>query len=66
MPIMVNIERWLGHFVILQGIQTGIAKKPYNFVIFQGGLDPLSPPLNPRMFREMLQNYGLQHLWFKL
>ena len=32
-------------FVIFQGIQTSIAKKPYSFVIFQrGGPDPLSPP----------------------
>ena len=25
-------------------------KKPYIFVIFQGGLDPLSPPLDPHMY----------------
>ena len=38
-------------FVIIQGIRTSIAKKPYSFVIFQGGgPDPLSPPpLDPRM-----------------
>ena len=36
----------LGSFVILQGIKTSIAKKPYSFVIFQdGGPDPLPPPL---------------------
>ena len=31
--------------MIFQGIWTSIAKKPYIFVIFQGGggLDPLSP-----------------------
>ena len=28
---------------------TNIAKKPYIFVIFQGGPDPLSPPLDPHM-----------------
>ena len=28
-----------------KGIQTSIAKKPYIFVNFQGGPDPLSPPL---------------------
>ena len=39
-----NIECWLGSFVIFQGIWTSIAKKPYIFVIFQGGPDPLSPP----------------------
>ena len=32
-----NIECWLGSFVVLQGIRTSIAKKPYIFVIFQGG-----------------------------
>ena len=31
-----NNECWLGSFVIFQGIQTSIAKKPYIFVIFQG------------------------------
>ena len=33
-------------FVILQGIWTSIAKKPYNFFYFSGGWgrDPLSPP----------------------
>ena len=38
-------------FVILCGIRTRIAKKPYIFVIFQGGgdLDPLSPTLDRRM-----------------
>ena len=42
--------------MIFQGIQTSIAKKPYIFVIFQGGgggggggQDPLSPPLDPHM-----------------
>ena len=40
-----NIECWLGSFLIFQGIRTGsIAQKPYNFVINQGGPDPLSPP----------------------
>ena len=32
-----NIEGWLGSFLIFQGIRTSIAKKPYIFVIFQGG-----------------------------
>ena len=36
-PIMAHIECWLGSFVILQGIQTSITRKPYKFVIFQGG-----------------------------
>ena len=31
-------------FVIFQGIRTSIAKKPYIFVIFQGGPDLLPPP----------------------
>ena len=34
---------WLGIFLIFQGIGTSIAKKPYIFVIFQGGPDP-GPP----------------------
>ena len=34
-----------------QGIRTSIAKRPFKFVIFQGGggSGPLSPPLDPRM-----------------
>ena len=46
----INIECWLGSFVIFQGIRASIAEKPYIFVIFQGwGVpDPL-PPLDPRM-----------------
>ena len=41
--------------MIFKGIQTSIAKKPYIFVIFQGGrgLDPLSPPLDLRMLCEI-------------
>ena len=36
--------------MIFQGIWTSIAKKPYIFVIFQGGgPTPLSPPLDPPM-----------------
>ena len=40
-------ECWLGTFVIFQGIQTSIAKKPYIFVFFQGGggSRPPAPPL---------------------
>ena len=41
-----NIECCLGSFVIFQGIWTSIAKKPFIFVIFQGGggdLDPCPP-----------------------
>ena len=33
-----------GQFYDFQGIRTSIAKKPYDFVIFQGGSDPLPPP----------------------
>ena len=47
-------------FVIFQGIRTSIAKKPYIFVIFQGGggggggggeggSGPPVPPLDPHM-----------------
>ena len=36
---------WLGSFVIFQGIRTIIAKKPYIFMIFQGGgVGPPAPP----------------------
>ena len=35
-------QHWM--LVIFQGILTSIAKKPYIFVIFQAGPDPLSPP----------------------
>ena len=39
--------------MIFQGILTSIAKKPYIFVIFQGGgPGPLSPPLDLRMLTE--------------
>ena len=46
-----NIECWPGSFVIFQRIQTSIAKKPYIFLIFQGGggPEPLSPPLDWRL-----------------
>ena len=39
-----NIECWLGSYVFFQGIRTNIAKKPYMYVIFQGGV-PSPPPL---------------------
>ena len=46
-----NIECWIVSFMVLQGIRTNIAKKPYIFVIFQrgGGSGPPVPPLDPRM-----------------
>ena len=40
----LNIECWLGSFVVLQGIKTSIAKQPYIFVIFQGSRPPVPPP----------------------
>ena len=46
-------ECWLGSFVIFQGIQTSIAKKPNSFVIFQGGSRPPVPhPLWIRTYIE--------------
>ena len=47
-----NIECWLGSFVIFQGIQTSIIKKPFTSVIFQGGgwSRPPAPPLGPHMY----------------
>ena len=35
-----NIECWIGSFVIFKGTRTSIAKKPYIFVIYQGGYGP--------------------------
>ena len=39
----------LAWYVISQWNRTSIAKKPYIFVIFQGGPDPLSSPLDSRI-----------------
>ena len=39
------LKCWLGSLVIFKGIRTSIAKKPYIFVIFQGGPDPPPPGL---------------------
>ena len=44
-----NIECLLDSFVIFQGFQASIAKQHYICMIFQGALDPLSTPLDPRM-----------------
>ena len=38
-----------GSCVVLPRIRTSIAKKPYIFVIFQGGSGPPVPPLDPHM-----------------
>ena len=46
-PIMPNIEFWLGSFVIFQGIRISIAKKPFIFVISQGGVRTPCPPPPP-------------------
>ena len=51
--LWANIECWLCSFVIFQGIEPSIAKKPF-FVIFQGGggsgSRPLSLSVDPCMF----------------
>ena len=45
-----NIECGLGSFVIFQEIRTSIAKKPYIFCDFSGGVwTPCHPPLDPRI-----------------
>ena len=47
--MMTNSECWLGSFVIFQVFQASFAKKPYIFVIFQGGgggPEPLPPSLD--------------------
>ena len=59
--MMTQYWIWLGSFVIFKGIQTSIAKKPFIFVIFQGGPDTLSPPppLDPHMSNEArFPNFG--------
>ena len=43
-PMMAHIVCWPGSFVIFQRIWTSIAKKPYIFVILQGGSGPPCPP----------------------
>ena len=45
-----NIKCWLGSFVIFQGIWISIAKKPYIFVIVQGGGEGDWTPSGPPMF----------------
>ena len=51
-------------FCDFQGIRAIFAKKPYIFVIFQGGLDTLPPPprMNPRMVSVAYP--GHNHSWF--
>ena len=59
-----SIECWPGSFVILRGIRTSIAKKPFIFVIFSGGPDPSPPPLDPRVLAGLnASTYGQQRLW---
>ena len=48
--------------MIFQGIRTSIAKKTYNFVIFQGGGDALSPPLDPPMVIVVNDNHFMVYL----
>ena len=59
----LNIEYWLGSFLIFQGIPTSIAKKPSIFVIFQGGggggPDSLSPLLDPHMVFMYFTSFSL-------
>ena len=50
-PIMAEHFMLVGSFEIFQGIQTSIAKKPYIFVIFQGGSEPPVPPPPPLWIR---------------
>ena len=50
-------------FVIFKGIKTSIAKKPFIFVIFQGGPDPLSPPPPPDPRMLFLTVYSSSQVW---
>ena len=68
-----NTECWLVSFVVLQGIRTNIAKKPYVFVIFQGGggSGPPVPPLDSHMFITVFHlhlplNNGFSHPWLHM
>ena len=65
-----NIECWLCSFVIFQGIQTSIAKKPYIFVIFQvEGSGPPAPSgsahVSLHCIWRLRQNFGLQICWVR-
>ena len=51
-------ECWLGGFVIFQGIRTCIAKKPFIFVIFQGGGGGSGPPV-PLWIRAWISNINM-------
>ena len=53
-----NIECWLGNLVFFQGKWTSIARKPYSFMIFQGGgCRPLYPLwLHPCAYPHSCQN----------
>ena len=44
MPMTAQHLIWFGSFMIFQGIQTSVAKKPYIFVIFQEGVQTPVPP----------------------
>ena len=58
----MNIECWLDSFVISRRSSwTSIAKKPYKFVIFQGGgwgSGPTAPSLDPRMSSHLLMAFA--------
>ena len=46
----LNTEYWLVSFVVLQGIRTNIAGKPYGFFFhFSWGVRTPCPPPDPRM-----------------
>ena len=54
--------------MIFQGIRTSIAKKPYVFVIFKGGPDPMPPPpLDPHLLSLYVRVFVLGScfvMWF--
>ena len=52
-----NIECWLGSFVVLQGIRTSVAKKPYIFCDFSGGGGGVQTPPPPPLDSHMWYNY---------
>ena len=52
--LWTDIECWRGSFVILQGIRTSIAKKPFTLFYFSGGPLPPPPPPPPLWIHTLL------------
>ena len=59
MPMLAQHRMLAWYLCDFQGIRTSIAKKPYIFVIFQGGWlsEPPCPPLDPRMLEQQKKSF---------